>query len=112
KNVIDGEAELLEQLASRRRLTKGGHADNPAVQANVLVPVIGDAGFDGDTVGDFQRQHLLLVLGALGVEYIGRRHRHNANTVALLTQLGSNILREAYFRAGSDQDQIRSAFAV
>ena len=70
RDIVDGEAEFLEQLASGGR--SGGHAHNAAVQANILVPVVGDAGFDGDTVGDFQR-HLLLVLGALGVEHVGGR---------------------------------------
>ena len=49
-NVLDGKAEVLEQLASRGRLTKGGHANHAAIETNVFVPVVGMASFDGNTL--------------------------------------------------------------
>ena len=47
QDVFQGEAEFFEQCRSRRRLTVGGHADDTAFQADVLVPEVGVSRFDG-----------------------------------------------------------------
>lgn len=47
-NVLNGEAEYLEELVSGSRLAEGVHADNLSVKPDILVPVVADAGLDGN----------------------------------------------------------------
>src|SRR5450830_722513 len=112
QDIFQGEAELFEQGWRRRRLAVGGHADHTTFQAHVLVPVVGMGGFDGDTRADLQRQYRLLVARVLGIEDAGARHRHHTNLAALLGQLVVRLHRQAHFRTGRDQDQLRLARAI
>ena len=47
-DVLDSEAEYLEELVRGSRLAEGVHADNLSVKTDVLVPVVADAGLDGN----------------------------------------------------------------
>src|SRR5690606_26542395 len=112
QDVVDGKAELLEQLACRGRLTVGVHADDTTVQTHVLVPVVRVGRFDGDPRANFQRQYGLAVFGVLLVEYAGTGHGHHADPAALLGELFPHLHGEPDFRTGGDQDQFRLAFTA
>ena len=64
EDVVDGEAELLEQLAGRGRLAVGGHADDAAVEADILVPVVRMRRLDGDGQAEDDRRRTRLRAGA------------------------------------------------
>ncbi len=68
--------------------------------------------FNRNTRADFHRQHLLLVGGVLAIEHAGARHRDNAHLAALLCQLVGSLHRQADFRTGGDEDQLRLASAI
>ena len=52
RDVVDGEAEMLEQHAGGRGFAEAVDADHGAARivggADVLAPAVGDAGFDRD----------------------------------------------------------------
>src|SRR5690606_3360777 len=87
QHIVHGEAELLEQLASRSRLAVSGHADDATVEADVLVPVVRMGRFDGDARTDLNRQHGLLVGSVLSVEYAGAGHGNHTHLATLCRQL-------------------------
>ena len=87
-DVLDGEAEVLEQHAApaptRRSVSMPTTAPRGIVDgADVLAPAVGDAGFDRDA-RDAARQHRRAVRGVLAVEHAGAGHRHDAHRDAFL----------------------------
>src|SRR5512135_1976315 len=85
-NFVDGEAEVLEQGLGRRRRAETIDADHGAIEADVLAPVVADAGFDRDPLATRRRQHAVAVGLRLAVEQVRARHRHDARGNAFLLQ--------------------------
>ncbi len=96
-HVINGEAELLEQLLSRRRLTEGGHANDSAVQANVFEPVVSDTRFHGNARGHVFRQYGFAISRILLVERVGGRHGNHARLHAFGSQFVPCGNRQLHF---------------
>src|SRR6185369_10755688 len=109
-NFFDREAEMLEQSFRRRRGAESVDADNMAVQADILAPVVGYAGFDGHALATGRWQYAIAIGLRLAIEHIRARHRNDAGSDALRRQGASGLHRKVDFRAGGDKDQIeRSA---
>src|SRR5436190_11809297 len=77
-DVLNGEAEVLEQHAGRSRLAERVDADDRAIESHVFAPVVGHARFDSDTRGA-ARKDSVTVVRVLVVERTGGRHRYHAN---------------------------------
>src|SRR6476620_1169530 len=81
-DVLDGEAEKLEQHRPRRRFAEGVDADDAAVMADVFPPVVGDARLDRD-LAHAVGQDRLLVRAVLAIVDQRARHRHDARAEPL-----------------------------
>src|SRR6478736_467966 len=76
-NFLDREAEILEQRFGRRRRAETVDADHGAVEADVLAPVVGDAGFDRDALAARRRQHAVAIRLRLTIEQVRAWNRHD-----------------------------------
>src|SRR6266403_182935 len=66
-DVLNSEAEMLEQRARRSGLAEGIDADDSAVESHVFAPVVGHARFDRDA-RSAPWQHGVAVARVLAVE--------------------------------------------
>src|SRR5690606_12750221 len=107
-DILDRKAEVLEQYATRSGFAKGVDTDHGAVQANILAPEVGDAGFDRNTL-HARDQHAVLVGLVLTIEHIGRRHGNHARLGTGGIELGGSLDRQIELGAGRDQDDVRRA---
>src|SRR2546430_1790116 len=73
-------------------------SDNFPIEADVLVPNIRHAGFDGDTFTAVVRQNFPAVFCRLAIEYFKTRHRNNAYVVAELFCCCQRVLQFASTR--------------
>jgi len=71
-DVFHRKAKFREQLISGSRLTKSGHANNSAVQADIFIPVVSNSGFHRDAFRHAGRQYGFTVGDILRVEQVGR----------------------------------------
>src|SRR5438552_12259738 len=102
-DVLNGEAEVLEQHAGRSGLAESVDADDRAVESHVFVPVVGHARFDRD-VRDAARKDGVAVARVLAVERTGGRHRYHADGDAFGREHIAGTHRQRDFRAGGDED--------
>src|SRR6185312_5547966 len=110
-DMIDGEAEMLEQHGRGGRFPETIDADDSAGGivdgADVFAPVVGDAGLDRDARQP-ARQYRLAISGVLAIEDAAARHRYDAHRQA---GLGQRLLRadgERDLGAGGDDRRPRA----
>src|SRR6266496_3837362 len=78
--------------------------DDFPIEADVLVPNIRHAGFDGDTFTAAVRQNFFAVFCRLAVEPFEARHRNTAHAVAELLRGCQRVLQ---FASAREDDQIK-----
>src|SRR6266852_5974541 len=103
--LLDGKAEVFEQLRPGRRFTVAIDADHGALEPDILAPVVADTGFDCD-LGQSRDQDHVPVHRRLAVERRGAGHRHDPNRNALLGQLLLRAQSELDFRPGGEDDRL------
>src|SRR5690606_33405818 len=80
RHMIDGEAEMPEQILRRSRRAETAHPDQRAAAADVARPQVRRSRFDGYARLDGRRQHLLAPSLILRIEHVRTRHRHYTHT--------------------------------
>src|SRR2546425_259352 len=81
-HVLDGKAEVFEQLRPGRRFTVAIDADYGALKPDILAPVVADTGFDCD-LGQSRDQDHVPVHRRLAVERRGRSEEHTSELQSL-----------------------------
>src|SRR3546814_4657680 len=99
---VGGDAEMAIEVGGGGRGAEAGHADDRAVGADIALPAEGRSRLDGDLerVGP---QHLIAVMGWLGVEQRPAGQRDDGGGDAVLLQPflpGGRALRSEARRAG------------
>ncbi len=103
---------MLVHVLIGRRQAEVVDADGASVIADVLVPVVGDSGLHRDARLDRGRQHRGLVCHALGVEYVGARHRDDPGGDAPAGEHLRRLHGDADLRSGRDDDGVRRLAGV
>jgi hypothetical protein len=75
-----------------------------ALEADVLPPEVGDAGFDGHALLHRRRQNLVLVGLRLGVETAEAGHADDADSFSQFLRGGDGVLQ---FAAGAQEDGLQ-----
>ena len=73
-HVLRVDAALLHHFGTRRAQAEFVQADDFSIKADVLVPNLGHAGFNGHASATFVRQDLLSILLRLAIEPFEARH--------------------------------------
>ena len=100
---IQCEAEMLEQIAGRRRFTKAIDSEHRVFQADVLAPEIGDSRLDRDTSYALWR-NAFPIGGVLAVEHAGRRHRDHGHRDSLFGHHSTCAGHEGWLVRQSDAE--------
>src|SRR5690606_32151245 len=102
-DVLDREAEVLEQYTSRCRLTEGIDTDHTTFETHILVPEVGDTSFNRYARYAFG-QHTRFIGSVLTIKHVGRWHGNHTRTHTMLGQLVSCLGCQFDFRTGGNQN--------
>src|SRR5712692_7228326 len=98
-DLIDGEAELLQQLLKRRRRAELAPRNDAAVYSRVSAPAEAGPRFDRDSSSNGRRKHRFAILYGLPLEKLPARHADDSGLYSFGLQL--LVSRNAQLQLGT-----------
>ncbi len=99
-------AEFFHDLVAGGAHAESVDADDLAVEADVLRPDLGDAGFNRDAFATLVGQHLFAILLRLALETFEAGHRYHAGPVTQRLRGGEGMLQLA---SAGEEDEFEFA---